>query len=169
MLPHHQSGNGRIQNGNQENHDDKFTNAHHRCDIEYQCTDANAQRQSNTQTQRDICPAVIHRCLQESPGKGAAKNADQTNGERHRNLLQPGGFGPDELVTKATGRKLQKGKSRDIADVSQIIGIADTEPQKEVVQKHHQHHAVIQTQSVLLGTALFYKGIDFPQADGNLQ
>ena len=118
--------------------------------------------------QRAIHPGAVFGGVQKTTGELAAEQGRRTDHERRRRIGPPGAVRPEIFDTGAVHRDLIQAERGDIEDVIQVAGVAHTEKDEQVVDQHHQQHAVDDAEHVNPRGLLFQVGIGRPERQRRL-
>ena len=106
--------------------------------------------------------------MQEAAGELTPKQRSRTNQKRRGSVRPPRAVGPEILDGRAVNRQLIKAERGDIEDVIQVAGVAHAEEDKQVVDQHHQQHAVDDAQHIDARRLLFQVGVRRPEGQRRL-
>ena len=120
------------------------------------------------QQQRAVDPGAVFGGMQEAARELAAEQRGRTDQEGRRGVRPPGVVGPEILDAGAVDRHLIEAERGDIEDVIEVAGIPDAEKDEQVVDQHHQQHAIDDAKHIDARGLLFQVGIGRPQAQRRL-
>ncbi|MCY1354676.1 hypothetical protein D9M69_410660 [compost metagenome] len=86
--------------------------------------------------------------VQEAAGELAAEQRRRTDQKGRGGIGPPGVVRPEVLDAGAIDRNLVEPERGDIEDVVEVAGVADAEEDEQVVDQHHQQHAVDDAQHI---------------------
>ena len=106
--------------------------------------------------------------MQKAAGELTTEQRRRTNQKRRGGICPPGAVGPEILNSRAVDRQLIEAERGDVEDVIQVAGVAHAEEDKQVVDQHHQQHAVDDPQHINARRLLFQVGIGCPERQRRL-
>src|SRR5690606_30787949 len=120
------------------------------------------------QQQQTIDPGTVLAGVQETARELAAEQGRRADQERRGSVGPPGIVGPEELDAGTVDRYLIQAERGDVEDVIEVAGVADTEKDEQVVDQHHQQHAIDDAEHVDAPGLIFQIGGGRPQGQRRL-